>query len=97
MLPAQAPIDAIRIDGQPVTIELREHVDYRALSFVAPGQREITIEIDTKSPDGIDGYLLDTAFRLPDGSKPLADARGPLAAPGGHLGDRWIVLRRVKI
>ena len=97
VLPAQAQIDAIRIDGQPVTTEIREHVDYRALSFVAPGQREITIEIDTKSPDRIDGYLLDTAFRLPDGSKPLADARGPLAAPGGHLGDRWIVLRRVKI
>ena len=76
---------------------MREHVDYRALSFDAPAQRDITIEIDTTAPDRIDGYLLDIAFRLPDGAKALADARGPLAAPGGHLGDRWVVLRRVKI
>ena len=97
VLPAQAQIDAIRIDGQPVTTEIARARRLSRAVVRCAGQREITIEIDTKSPDRIDGYLLDTAFRLPDGSKPLADARGPLAAPGGHLGDRWIVLRRVKI
>ena len=67
------------------------------MAFDAPAQREITIEIDTSAPDRIDGYLLDTTYRLPEGAKALVDARGALAAPGGHLGDRWIVLRRVKI
>ncbi len=97
VLPKQAPIEAIRIEGRAVAIDTNDATDYLEVAFDAPSQRDVTIEIDTSAPDGIDGYLLDTAYRLPDGAKPLIDARGTLAAPGGHRGDRWIVLRRVKI
>ncbi len=97
VLPKQTPIDAIRIDGLAVSTALSERGDYRGVAFEAPAQRDVTIEIDTTAADPIDAYLVDIAYRLPDGAKALVDARGSLAAPGGHLGDRWVVLRRVKI
>jgi len=97
VLPMNAPIEAIRIEGNEVAAATNDHEAYRRIAFEAPARRDVTVEIATTAPDSIDGYLLDTTYRLPDGAKALVDARGTLAAPGGHLGDRWIVLRRVKI
>jgi hypothetical protein len=97
VLPKNAPIEAIRIEGNEVAAATNDHEAYRRIAFEAPARRDVTVEIATTAPDSIDGYLLDTTYRLPDGAKALVDARGTLAAPGGHLGDRWIVLRRVKI
>ncbi len=71
--------------------------DYRTIVFDAPPASGVTLEVDAADAQPIDGYIVDTVYRLPEGARALIDARGTLATPGGHTGDRWIVLRRVKV
>jgi hypothetical protein len=97
IIPRQASIGSIRANGRPVALESDGRSAYRAIVFDAPPPTGVTIEVDAAAAEPIDGYVVDAIYRLPDDARALIDARGTQAAPGGHMGDRWIVLRRVKI
>jgi Peptidase family M28 len=97
VIPRQVSIDAIRVNGLPVVVEEHPQTDYRTVVFHAPPATGVSVEIDAADAQPIDGYVVDIVYRLPDDARALIDARGTLATPGGHTGDRWIVLRRVKV
>jgi hypothetical protein len=96
VIPEQAPVSAIRMNGLPVAIgKWESHNGYRVTRFSAPPPSGVTVEIDA-TPDPIDAFIVDSSNSLPDSARVLTDARGQLGVPVRE-GDRWVVYRPLRI